>query len=168
MYTTTRLRNQVANVPGTPTWGLYRLGLRAPRRRPTPPTKLLPSSYQARRRIRGAHQYLLNHSLSEKLGLKSAPSADSVGEKTCGLSEPGKLKRNSNCSGLGIGLGIGLGLGLGLEMGLRLVLVLGLGLGLRLANPNPGLQREGDVLQEALTGARDERARPDVAHLWLG
>ena len=74
------------------------------------PSKLLPSSYQVRRRIRGAHQYLLNHSLSEKLGLKSAPSADSVGEKTCGLSEPGKLKRNSNWSGLGIGLGLGLGL----------------------------------------------------------
>ena len=85
--------------------GLYsqtRLG--APRRRPTPPTKLLPSPYQARRHMRGAHQYLLNHSLSEKLGLKSAPSADSV-EKTCGLSEPGKLKRNSNWSGLGLGLG---------------------------------------------------------------
>ena len=128
------------------------------------PTKLLPSSYQARRRIRGAHQYLLNHSLREKLGLKSAPSADSVCEKTWGLSEPGKLKRNSNWSGLGIGLG----LGLGLEMGFRLGLVLVLVLGLRLANPNPDLQREGDVLQEALTGARDERARPDVAHLWLG
>ena len=42
------------------------------------PTKLVLSSYQVRRRIRGAHQYLLNHSLSEKLGLKSARSADSV------------------------------------------------------------------------------------------
>ena len=82
-----------------------------------PVSKLLPSSYQARRRIRGAHQYLLNHSLSEKLGLKSAPSADSVCEKTCGLSEPGKLKRNSNWSGLGIGLGLGLRLGIGLGLG---------------------------------------------------
>ena len=157
MYTTTRLRNQVANEQERP-WdanmGSVQTRAAGSATSPHPsyqaPTKLLPSSYQARRRIRGAHQYLLNHSLSEKLGLKSAPSADSVCEKTCGLSEPGKLKRNSNWSGLGIGL------------------ELGLGLGLRLANPNPDLQREGDVLQEALAGARDERARPDVAHLWLG
>ena len=94
-------------------------------------------------RKRSPHQYLLNHSLSEKLGLTSASSADSEAENTflsvesarnrglvwaqgsrraasrltvregsrprglgwavdqraCGCSDPGKLKRNSNCSG---------------------------------------------------------------------
>ena len=133
MYTTTRLRNQVANEQERP-WdanmGSVQTRAAGSATSPHPsyqaPTKLVPSSYQARRRIRGAHQYLLNHSLSEKLGLKSAPSADSVCEKTCGLSEPGKLKRNSNWSGLGIGLGLGLGIGLGIGLGLGLVLGLGL------------------------------------------